>query len=159
MYKKDIYSIDYKVLKDKYNIKVLLFDFDNTIIEHKNNKLDDDAVKLFKKLKKDFLVYVVSNSLNSKKLGSLCSILDVPYILGSFKPLPIGYNKLKFKSIKSSEIATIGDQILTDVYGSKRMGYFSILVDPINSDTEVITTKINRLFENKIFKKRGKYYD
>ena len=37
MYAKDIFKINYKKLKEK-NIKVLLFDFDNTIIEKGNNK-------------------------------------------------------------------------------------------------------------------------
>lgn len=159
MYKKSIFDIDYDKLQEKYNIKVLLYDFDNTIIEHKNNELKKETIELFNKLKDKFIIYVVSNSVNSKKLKKLCNILEIPYIGMSFKPLPFGYNKLKFKSIKNSEIATIGDQILTDVYGSKRKGYFSILIDPINEKTEVIFTKINRKIENKIFKKRGKYYD
>ena len=159
MYKKSIFEIDYKKLKDKYNIKVLLFDFDNTIIEHKNYNLNKDTIELFKNLKKDFIIYIVSNSLNSSKLSKLCKELDLPYIGASFKPLSFGYNRLKFKSIKNSEICTIGDQILTDVFGSKRKGYFSILIDPLNQKNEVIFSKMNRLIENRIFKKRGKYYD
>ena len=44
MYVKDILSIDYKKLK-KQGIKVLLFDFDNTIIAHGVHELRKDYKK------------------------------------------------------------------------------------------------------------------
>ena len=87
MYQKDIFSIDYKKLKEKYHIKVLIFDFDNTIIEHKNNLLNKKTKKFIKDLQKDFLIYVVSNSFNKKKLNNICNELELPYIGASMKPL------------------------------------------------------------------------
>ena len=39
MYKKSIFDIDYNLLKKK-KIKVLLFDFDNTIIEKGNHTIE-----------------------------------------------------------------------------------------------------------------------
>ena len=160
MYFKSIFDIDYKKLK-KQNIKALLFDFDNTVIEHKNIKVSKDLVSLMKSLKKDFIVYVVSNSINGKKLDFVCKKLDVSYIGSSAKPFKRGYKKLNL-NVKPNSIAMIGDQLITDVWGAKRMGYFSILVDPI-SEKEVIFTKFNRFFENLLFKrinkKRGSYYD
>ena len=60
----------------------------------------------------------------------------------------------------------IGDQLITDIWGAKRMGFFSILVDPINLN-EWFGTRINRFLEKIIFKKlykkykieKGSYYD
>lgn len=165
MYKKNIFAIDYQKLKDKYNIKVLLFDFDNTIIEYGEETLNKKAKNLFKSLKEEFIVYIISNSFNSKKLLNMSTELDVPHIGRSMKPLSRGYKKLNFKSIKNNEIAMIGDQLLTDVLGANRMGYFSVLVDPITKDKELLFTRINRILEDKIICekksniKRGKYYD
>ncbi len=163
MYQKDIFSIDYKKLKEKYHIKVLIFDFDNTIIEHKNNLLNKKTKKFIKDLQKDFLIYVVSNSFNKKKLNNICNELELPYIGASMKPFSIGYRKIKLKSVKPNEIATIGDQLITDVLGSNRRGYFSILIDPIREDNEIIFTKINRKIEMMFLKrltvKRGGYFD
>ena len=51
MYKKNIFEIDYEKLK-KENVKVLLFDFDNTIIEKGNYVVSKKIVTLFNKLKK-----------------------------------------------------------------------------------------------------------
>lgn len=163
MYFKSIFTIDYNKLKKK-GIKVLLFDFDNTIIEKGNSKISDKTKHLINKLKKDFIIYVVSNSLNDNKLSLVCGSIDIPYIKYARKPFKTGYKKLKFNSIKNSEIAMVGDQILTDVWGANRMNYYSVLIDPI-SDNELFFTKINRsiekfiLYKNKKYIERGKYYD
>ena len=164
MYQKSIYLVDYKKLKDK-GIKVLLFDLDNTIIERDNYDLSSKAINFFDRLNKDFIIYIISNSLNFDKLNDISKKLGVSYIGGSMKPLARGYKKLKFKSIKNHQIAMIGDQLLTDVWGAKRMGYFAILIDPIKEEKELIFTKINRFIEKLIFNnennnlERGKYYD
>ena len=161
MYKKDIFSIEYKKLK-KNDIKVLLFDFDNTLIEKGNYSIDDKIVKLFEKIKKDFSIYIVSNSIHVSKLETICEKLNVPYIKDSRKPFKKGFKKLKLKDIKNEQIAMIGDQLMTDVLGGNRMNYFTVLIDPINND-ELFLTKLNRLIEKKVLKKnklkRGSYYD
>ena len=165
IYKKSIFDINYKNLKEKHNIKVLLYDFDNTIIEKGNYEVNKKTKDLFSKLSKDFIIYIVSNSTNKKKLDKISKELNLPYIGASMKPFPRGYNKLKFKSVKNNEIAMIGDQLLTDILGANKKGYLSILVDPVVENKEVIFTKINRIFENRIFNNkknklnRGNYYD
>lgn len=159
MYAKDIYSVNYNKLKQK-GINILLFDFDNTLIERGNYEIDNKAVVLMNKLKKKFKIYVVTNSIHKKKLKKVCSKLKVPYIGGSRKPFKKGFKKLKLSNPK--EVAMIGDQLLTDVLGGNKMNYYTVLIDPINYD-EFITTRINRIVESKKLKKmnikRGSYYD
>ena len=159
-YRKSMFDIDYEKLQKKHKIKVLLFDFDNTIIAHKKYEIDKKTKELFEELSKNFIVYVVSNSVNTKKLDMICKKLDIPYIGGSMKPLTRGFKKLKLKT-KNEQIAMIGDQIMTDIYGGNKMGYHTILIDPINEKTEIIFTKINRKIEKLIKKqvKKGDYYD
>ena len=72
MYVKDILSINYKKLKEK-GIKALFFDFDNTLIEMGNYTLNEKYEKLIEKLKKDFKVMIVSNSIHASKLEKVCS--------------------------------------------------------------------------------------
>ena len=78
----------------------------------------------------------------------------------------------KFKKVLSeykysqSEVAIIGDQIPTDIFGGNRIGIFTVLVKPISSN-ELIWTKINRIYEKRLIRKlekigifkRGEYYD
>ena len=161
IYQKDIFSINYKKLKND-GIKVLLYDFDNTIIEKGNYEVSDKLISLFEKLKDDFIIYVVSNSVNTKKLNEVCKKLNIPYINKARKPFKAGYNKLSLEGIDNSSVAMIGDQIVTDVVGAFRMGYVSVFIDPI-AHKELIFTKLNRLMESHLLKKynikRGNYYD
>ena len=55
MYKKNIYEIDYKKLKDM-GVKCLIFDLDNTLglISHK--ECPKETKELIKKLKKDLII-------------------------------------------------------------------------------------------------------
>jgi len=157
MYVKDILSINYKKLKEK-GIKALFFDFDNTLIEMGNYTLNEKYEKLIEKIKKDFKVMIVSNSIHASKLEKVCSKYNLSYVGASFKPFFFGFKKAeKLVGFKEQEICMIGDQLLTDVQGGLRRKYFTILIDPIN-DNEHLITKINRYRENKIFK-RGKYYE
>ena len=166
MYQKDIFSINYNKLKEM-GIKVLVFDLDNTIIEKKKNVVDDKVKELFKRLKKDFKVIIISNTWNRKKIEYVSKKLDIEYIMNARKPFKYGYNKAKGLSNTSvRNICMIGDQLLTDILGAKKMGYYCCLVDPIHQ-SELILTKFNRLIEYFIFKRlnkkynirRGSYYD
>ena len=166
MYQKNIFNINYNKLKD-IGIKVLIFDLDNTIIEKDNNIIDKDTKKLFNDLKKDFKLIIISNTWNKKKIESISKVLDIDYIMNARKPFKYGYNKAKIlTNNKKREICMIGDQLLTDVWGAKKMGYYCCLVDPIKKN-EIILTRFNRLIEGFIFKRldkkynirRGNYYD
>ncbi len=159
MYVKDVQSINYDKLKN-LGIKLLLFDFDNTLIS-KNTNLD--LQDFFTKLKKDFEIIIVSNTLKKNKLHNFCQKLGLKYIHASCKPFKLGFNKIKkHTNIESEKTCMIGDQLLTDIYGGNKNNYYTILVDPFENK-ELIFTKINRLIENKIFKKqgtkRGNYYE
>lgn len=166
IYKKNIQEINYKKLKEK-GIKVIAFDFDNTIIERHNYEINKENKNLFNELKKDYKIIVLSNSIDGKKLKKICNEYKIEYILNARKPSKYGFNKIKEKyNVSNNEICLIGDQLCTDVYGANKANVLSILVDPINNN-ENIFTKINRFREKIIYKKleknkkfkRGKYYE
>ncbi len=165
MYKKNIFEINYELLK-KNGIKCLLFDVDNTISPAKERKLCDKTKKLFDKLKNDFKIILFSNNIE-KRIRKFSSFYDVEFESLSLKPLYFKYSKILRKSgFKKSEIAAIGDQIVTDIYGGNKAGITTILVDPM-SKVEGKTTSINRVIERQIinnYKKKnifvkGKYYE
>ncbi len=155
MYKNDIYNIDYKKLKS-FGIKCILFDLDNTLVPYYRVKPTRKVKDFIEKLKDmGFKVIIFSNS-NKKRLTPFKNILEVDCAASSKKP-----SEKKFKKVLSeykfeqSEVAIIGDQIITDIFGGNRVGIFTILVNPI-SRREPIWTKFNRLRENRYIKKLGK---
>lgn len=164
MYKKDIYSINYKKLK-KIGIKYLFFDLDNTIISYNEKKVTDEIVNLFNKLQKSgFKCFIFSNS-HYERLKPFKEKLKIDVYHGSMKPLKKNYKKI-INMYNKDECAFIGDQFMTDVIGAKRNELYVILVDKIE-DSEPIYTKFWRFFEGfilryykrkKLFEK-GNYYE
>jgi len=166
MYQKDIYAIDYKKLKS-LGIKCLLFDLDNTIISKNNRKLSRKLKDLIENLKdKGFRVIIFSNAPKAK-IRPFKDYLEVDCSANSRKPCIKKFKKiLKIFKYEESEVAIIGDQLLTDILGGNKVGIYTILVDPIEV-SELIFTKINRFFEKIVIKRlkkhhlfeKGKYYD
>jgi len=165
IYQKNIYDINYDVLKKK-GIKCLLFDLDNTLVPVKTDIPTKKVKELFAYLEKDFKVIIVSNS-NKKRLIPFKEGLNVDVAASSHKPFKKKYLKImKLYKFKEYEIAAIGDQLLTDILGANRVGITSILINPIG-EYEKFGTKINRFFESFIKKHlkkknilvKGQYYD
>ncbi len=166
IYQKSIYTIDYKKLK-KAGIKCLLFDLDNTIAPISvgvPNKKMKDLIEEVKDL--GFKVILLSNSPKSR-LEPFKEILNIDSCASAMKPLKKKYKKImSIYNFKDTEIAAIGDQIVTDVWGANRLGLTSILINPLSMN-DIVFTKFNRVIESYIFKKltkkglftKGKYYD
>ena len=163
IYQKDVFSINYDKLL-KLNIKNLLFDIDNTIASCKENEPSKEIIDLFNNLKeKGFNVFIITNALK-KRASKFADKLNIKTYHFSMKPSSHNYNKIiKENNLKIEQTAAIGDQIYTDILGANKLCITSILVDPI-SKKEFITTRINRIKENKLINKtkiikKGEYYE
>ena len=166
IYQKSIYYINYDKLYKK-GIRLLLFDLDNTITPSHVNKPTKRLKKLFDELKdKGFKIIIVSNS-TKHRIEPFKNELMVDACAFSLKPRKDKYVYImdKFK-YKHTEIASIGDQLITDIYGANRLDITSILVNPL-SEKDYTVTLFNRLLERIIFNKlekkdvfiRGKYFE
>lgn len=165
MYQESIYTVNYKKLK-RMGIKCLLFDLDNTISPAKEVNFYDKTKQLFDELKNDFIIIIFSNNY-PKRVKKFSDYYKVDYAFLSIKPLTFKYKYiLKKYNLTRSELATIGDQILTDIQGGNKMKITTILVNPMCNVDEK-ETWLNRKIEGMIldrFEKnnvllRGKYYD
>lgn len=166
MYQKSIYNIDYNKLKEN-GIKCLLFDLDNTCVPYVDKIPTKKLKDLFDKLTDEgFKVIIFSNS-TRKRLEAFKKSLNVDCCASAKKPSKAKFLKVqKIYNFDLSEMAILGDQIMTDVFGGNRVGITTILVNPI-SNTDMPFTKINRLIEKYIIKnmtkkgifKVGEYYD
>ena len=164
IYQNSIYSIDYKKLK-KNGIKCLLFDLDNTLVTYKDKEPTQKIKEIIAMLGNDFKVIIMSNS-NKNRLRPFKEKLNVDVAYSSRKPFKKKYKKIMaLYGFKESEIACIGDQLMTDILGANNMGFTSILVNRISS-SEPIWTKFNRFLERPIIKRlekqkilvKGEYY-
>lgn len=149
----NVLEITENMLKEK-GIKAILLDIDNTLIDYDNNMLEglENWIKGLKNQNIKFCI--LSNTNKKEKAEQLSKILEVPYVFFAAKPLKHGFKKAKkiLKMEKNEEIAVVGDQIMTDVFGANRNNMYSILVTPIKNK-DIFVTKINRIIEKKILKK------
>ena len=160
MYQKNIYTINYPKLKEK-GIKLLIFDLDNTIGSVHEDVMNKRTADFLNKLASDFIILIASNS-KEERVEKFCSPVNFDYQSFSLKPTSKSFRKIKKKyHIAYQEMAMIGDQIITDIFGANCLNIYTILVDPINKDLKI--TSLNRKLEEIINKKnkliRGNYYE
>lgn len=161
MYYKSIFDINYDLLK-KNNIKVLIFDLDNTIVLVDEKEPNDKVIDLLNKLKNDFKIFIASNNYKDRvrNIGDKLGVHAFYLIRKPSKKL----KKLLLKkcTVEMSEVVIIGDQIMTDIYMGNRLGMRTILVDPMG-EKDLKITFFNRLMEKIVLKrinvKRGNYYE
>ncbi|MDD2409407.1 MAG: YqeG family HAD IIIA-type phosphatase [Bacilli bacterium] len=166
IYQKNIFDINFKKLK-KNGIKCIIFDLDNTLAPV-NVKSPSKKVKdLMEDLKELKLKLIIMSNSTKKRVEPFKDILCIDSSYLSFKPLKKRYKKImKIYGFKDMEIACVGDQLLTDIWGANRMGFTSILINPIGI-LDFAPTKINRFIEETIYNylekkdllKKGEYYE
>ena len=148
-YFKKIEDITIQFLK-KQNIKLLILDVDNTLIDYHQN-LSEEVKQWLKDLQgQGMKLYLLSNSNKKEKVKKIADEFGIPYRVFAKKPLKSGFLKVqKQMKEKTENIAVIGDQIFTDVIGGNRCGFFTILVEPIH-EKDYWFTAWKRPIEEKI---------
>ena len=152
LYLDSVKNINPTLLK-KNNIKGLILDVDNTLIDYYRN-LVEGAEKWCEELKNEGIKCIIlSNSNKKRKVEEVAEKLNIDYIMFAKKPLKSGFKRALSKlELKPEEVAVVGDQLFTDVIGAKRMNMFSILVKQVG-EKDIFITKLKRLIENAIIKK------
>lgn len=152
-----IYDLEPIDLKEA-GIKGLIVDLDNTLVPWDKayaTKEVKDWFELF--ISSEIELLVISNN-QIDRVTTFAYPINMPYIGRAKKPFPTAFkqacNRLQ---LKPSEVAIIGDQLLTDVLGGNLAGLYTILVDPlVGSDAPI--TKFNRKIESLLlerFYKKG----
>ena len=137
----------------KNEIKALILDVDNTLIDY-NKNLSDEVIKWALNLQgQGIKIYILSNSNKHEKVKNVADKINAPYINFAKKPFKKGFLKVKENlKIDEKRIAVVGDQIFTDIIGGNRCNMFTILVDPVD-EKDFWYTAWKRPIENKLKKK------
>lgn len=116
----------------KNNIKALILDVDNTLIDYYKN-LSEDVIKWSVEMKgQGIKLYILSNTNKKEKVEMVAKKLEISYKLFAKKPSKKGFKQVQNElNFESKNIGVVGDQIFTDVIGGNRSKMFTILVDPV----------------------------
>lgn len=146
-----ITNIDIKFLT-KNNIKALILDVDNTLIDIEKNMIEGLENWIYSMKQNKIKFCILSNSNDEQKVKQIAQKLDIPYFYFGMKPLKRGFKKAqKILKLESKYIGVVGDQIFTDILGANRCKMFSILVKPV-LEKDIWITVLKRPIENKIIR-------
>lgn len=157
-YVKTVFEIRPEDLK-KQGIKGIITDLDNTLVAWDQPEATPEIIDWFKLMKNhNIKVTIISNN-NEARVTSFSEPLNIPFIYSARKPLGNAFRKaVKVMALKREEIVVVGDQLLTDVLGGNRSGFYTVLVVPIVK-TDGFLTRINRSIERRILswmRRKGK---
>lgn len=151
-YVKNIYEVEPDALHDK-GIKGIITDLDNTLVPWNIKEPTEKNRKWLDQMKeKGIQVTIISNN-NHPRVQTFSDPVEVPFVARAKKPFRRAFYKATSQmNLKKEEVVVIGDQLLTDIYGGNRAGYYTILVVPIVQSDAAIT-KFNRKIERKILRR------
>ena len=96
LYVNSVKEITIDILR-KNNIKGLILDVDNTLIDYYKN-MPDGIEEWVNNLKQEGIsLFILSNTNHKEKVENVSKKLDIPYINFAKKPLKSGFNKVKEK--------------------------------------------------------------
>jgi len=116
------------------NIRLLMLDFDNTIVPYTTNTPTAEMERWLRDMAaSDIPVCVVSNS-KRDRVKIFCGRYGIPCITHAKKPFTKGIRECLARfGVPPANAALVGDQIYTDTLGANAAGVTSILVKAIDN--------------------------
>lgn len=117
-------------------IRLLMLDFDNTIVPYTTNEPTEKMSGWLQDMaRSDIAVCVVSNS-RKDRVKVFCGKYGIDCITHARKPFAKGIRQcLNRYGLEPGQCALAGDQIFTDVLGARSCGLTAILVTAIDNHT------------------------
>ena len=118
----------------KRNIRLVMLDFDNTIVPYTTNTPTEEMERWLKQMAaSEFVLCVVSNSHNDR-VKIFCEKYGIDCITHARKPFPDGIRRcLARYQINPQNALMVGDQIYTDTLGGNLCGVQTLLVKAIHN--------------------------
>lgn len=121
-------------LLQQWGIKLLMLDFDNTIVPYTTNEPTEEMTAWLNMMRESPIqICVVSNS-KRDRVKVFCKAYGIDCITHARKPFSKGIMECIARySLPIAACALVGDQIYTDVLGANCAGVRSILVKAIDN--------------------------
>lgn len=151
----NVLEIDKRLLY-RMKVKALILDLDNTLSLDGSPAAELGVMEWLGEMRAlNVKMLIVSNN-TKKRVEPLAEQLGIDFLAYGCKPLPFKINKavkaLTGQGVLRSQIAIVGDQILTDVIGGNLSGIKTVLVQPFHIEGSVLF-KCKRMVETVLFKR------
>lgn len=142
----------------KQGIKGVITDLDNTLVAWDVADPTGEIVEWISTLQEAGIQVTIISNNNEERVRVFSEPIKVPFEAAARKPSTKAFHRARKRmQLDPREVAVVGDQLLTDVLGGNRGGFYTILVVPI-VQTDAKITRFNRAIERRIlhyFYKKG----
>ena len=144
-----IQDIDFQTEYEN-GFRAVIFDIDNTLVPHDAPATAETADFFLMLRKIGFRTCLISNNLE-ERVKPFADAVDSLYLTDAEKPSRKSYRKaMKMLGTNLQNTLFVGDQLLTDVLGARRLGMHHIMVDPVDPESEPDHIKFKRIIERMI---------
>ena len=127
-------------------IKAVVIDVDNTISRWELKTVPEETLIWIEELKSAGLMLAHLSNGTARKLAEIVAQTGIPLIPGK-KPFASSFERCRSQfGCSHAEIAIVGDQCVTDVWPANRLGWLTILVDPMGA-SDFAGTHVYRALE------------
>ena len=126
-------------------IKGLILDLDDTLVEQFEKAPDAGICDWIARARERLGLVILSNNRRRSRVAPCAETFGVPYVHLALKPLLVGFRRaVRMLGVRPHEVAVVGDQLFTDVLGGKRLGAYTILVDPLSPERRLLRRLMRR---------------
>lgn len=131
----------------RLGVRGILLDIDGTIAPTHTPLPPQEVRDWLDTLKQaGILVYILSNNRHEARVRTLAQALDLPWQWHAGKPKKAGFDRaFSDTGLRPEELAVVGDQIYTDMWGARRNGCRALMVESL--DTALWYFPLRRLAE------------
>ncbi len=142
---------------EREGVKAIILDLDNTLLPWDANTPSAENVSWVEKVKEAGIRVVLLSNNGGERLHNISENLGVVAIGWGTKPFSRGFKRaLRFLKVQShGEVLVIGDQLVTDVFGAKKMNFKAMWVESL-SRKEFVFTRVTRKLESILIKQLTK---
>lgn len=138
-------------------IRGLILDLDNTLTTHDNPVPGEGVLDWLELMKKSGIKLIIVSNNHPPRVKPFADMLGLEFVSEGKKPLTKGFREAKAKmGLPKKSIATVGDQIYTDVLGAVLFGIKMLYVEPIEHEKTTFF-KVKRKCEKPFLPR--KYYN
>jgi len=140
LYVPSVADIDVADLRQR-GVEGLIVDLDNTLIVWNECDLQPEVRAWVADARsKGMRLCITSNSDQRGRVRAIAQELGVPFVAWATKPRRWAFRRsMAQMGTTAATTAVVGDQLLTDIWGGRRLGLRTILVKPLSDHGFVLT--------------------
>lgn len=142
----DVTEITPALLREN-GVRGLLLDIDGTLMRTREQMPAKPVLDWLEMLRREgFLLYILSNNKHCARVRAFAEGQRIPWQYLARKPRKKGFLRaFRETGLAPAELAVVGDQIFTDMWGARRCGCLALMVE--STDTDLWYFPLRRLAE------------